>query len=285
MFDRARLMRSIYAYLQACLLHPALQEFHFDRRTIQAVLKRFEEQRKSMVEIAPDSKRKKIDALQRDLTSSQEKANVLIRRYDFIRIISDMDKGIVSHPPSLVNGLHFYHWDCGKTGATKKVTELKAYNLVSFEPSYKAFELEWHSPITDGSSALRQLLGGPSPRENMTFSTRSSGHVLPPLPPSSPKSQRLSKPRPAGQQPEGTEGLSTFSFCLTDHKPVYILGWSISCYWPEGKPAPTIEVDHPSNHILSDRLSISIDNSRSAQWHCKVTFVIQSSYKFPNLLL
>jgi len=281
MFDRARIMRSLYAYLQACLLHPALQEFPFDRRTIFAVLKHFEEQRKSVVE---DDNKKKINALQRDLNSSKDKADALIRRYDFIRIVLDMDKDIVSHPPSVVNGLQFYRWDCGKTGAAKKLTALKAYNLVSFEPSYKAFELEWQSPVTDGSSTLRQLLGGPSLRDTMSFNTQSSDTVLPPLTPPSPKGlKRLSKPRLPEERPE-TEDPGTFTFCLKDHKPVYILGWSISCYWPEGKAEPTIEVDHPTNHIFSDRLSISIDNSRSTRWHCKVTFVIKSSYNFPDLL-
>ncbi|KAJ7869657.1 hypothetical protein B0H13DRAFT_1051963 [Mycena leptocephala] len=286
-FDKARIMRSTYTYIQACLLHPALQEFSSDRSTMYAVLKRFEEQRTSVVKLAPKDSddRKKIDALQRELKSSKDKADVLIRRYDFIRIVADMDKGIVSHPPSLVNGLHFYRWDCGKTGAPKKVKVLEEYNLVCFEPSYRAFELEWHSPVTDPAFPFRQfpLLGGP-PRGNMTFSTRASNYVLPPLPPPLPKGHKLSKPHPASPPPEGTENPATFAFCLTDHKPVYILGWSISCYWPEGKSEPTIEVGHPTNHILSDRLSISIDNSRSAQWHCKVTFVIQSSYNFPDLV-
>ncbi|KAJ7129164.1 hypothetical protein C8R44DRAFT_776063 [Mycena epipterygia] len=289
MFIRADLMRGMYAYLQACLLHPALQQFYADCRRIRAVVKRFEDQRKAIVQTVKDDKKAKdIDALQRDLASSKEKADVLISRYDFIRIVMDMDKGIVAHPPSLVDGLHFYRWDCGKTGATRKVTALKAYNLVSFAPSgYKAFELEWQSPVTNGSSTLRQLLGGPSPRENMTFTTQTSGDVLPPAPfPASPKGNKLLKLRPAGQPDyyEGTEDPGTFTFCLTDHRPVYILGWSLSCYWPEGKSEPTIEVDHPSNHIFSDRLSISIDNSRSTRWHCKVTFVIKSSYNFPDLL-
>ncbi|KAJ7629594.1 hypothetical protein B0H17DRAFT_545680 [Mycena rosella] len=290
LFDRARAMRDMYADLQASLLHPALREFHSDCRTIRAVLKRFEDQRKSILQIGKDDKKaKNIDALQRDLTSSKNKAMWLIRRYEFIRIVMDMDKNIISHPPALVDGLHFYQWDCGKTGATRKVTELKAYNLVAFEMSHKAFELEWQSPVTNGSSALRHLLGGPSPRETMAFSTQSSAAVLPPSPsPPSPKGGpgKLLKLRPPGPQPEGTDDSDpgTFTFTLTDHQPVYILGWSMSCYWPEGKAAPTIEVDHPSNYIFSDRLSISVDNSRSTRWHCKVTFVIQSSYKFPDLL-
>ncbi|KAJ7506612.1 hypothetical protein B0H11DRAFT_237347 [Mycena galericulata] len=289
MFKRASLMRVMYTHLQACLLHPALQEFYFDCRTIRAVLKRFEDQRRSIVQVSNDDKRaKSVDTLQRDLAKSKDKADALIRRYDFIRIVTRMDKGIVSHPPTLVNGLYFYRWDCGKTGAAKKVTELKAYNLVSFEPgAYRAFELEWQSPVTNGSSTLRQLLNITTPREDITFDTQSSGDVLPaPPPPPSPRS-KLVKPRSPVQQPDGTpEDPGVFHFRLTDHKPVYILGWTLSCYWPEGKgkSEPTIEVDHPTNCILSDRLVVSVDNSRSARWHCKVTFVIKSSYNFPDLL-
>lgn len=283
MFDRARIMRGLYAYLQAAVIHPALQEFHSDRRTILAALKRFEEQRKSVVQTGRDGNKKNIDALQKDLYSSKNKADALIRRYDFTRLVLDMDKRIISHPPSLVNGMQLYRWDCGKTGAPKKLTELKAYNLVCFEPAYRAFELEWQSPVTDSSSTLPQWLGGPSPRANMSFTTQSSHDVLPPLPPPSPKSHRLWKPRPAEQRSE-PEDPGTFTFCLKDHKPVYILGWSVSCYWPGGKPEPTIEVEHSTNHIFSDHLSISVDNSRSTRWHCKVTFVIKSSYNFPDLI-
>ncbi|KAJ6536752.1 hypothetical protein DFH09DRAFT_93187 [Mycena vulgaris] len=286
-FNRARLMRDMYAHLQACLLHPALQEFYVDCRNIRAVLKRFEDQRKSVVHVGKNEKTtKNIDTLQKDLTSSKSKADAHIRRYDFIHIVATMDKSIVSHPPALANGLQFHRWDCGKTGGTKQSTELKAYNLVSFEPAaYKAFEAEWYSPITDGSSTLRQLLGGPSPRETMNFSIQSSADELPPSPfPPSPKGSKLLKLRPPTQQAEGTDNQGTFNFTLGDHKPVYILGWSLSCYWPEGKSEPTIEVNHPSNCIFSDRLSISVDNSRSTQWHCKVTFVIKSTYNFPDLL-
>ncbi|KAF7352322.1 FHA domain-containing protein [Mycena venus] len=283
MFDRARIMRSLYAYLQASLLHPALQEFYFDRRTIHAVLEQFEQQRKSVMRMTKDDN-KKINTLQRDLNSAKNKADALIRRYDFIRAVFNMDKGIVSHPPTPVNGLRFYRWDCGKTGAPKKLTEFKAYSLVCFESSYRAFELEWQSPVTDGSSTLRHLLGGPSAREIMSFKTRSSDGALPPRPPPSPKGQKLAKPRPSEPRPETEQDPGTFTFCLADHKPVYVLGWSISCYWPEGKAEPTIEVDHPTNYIFSDHLSISIDNSRSTRWYCKVTFVIKSSYNFPDLI-
>ncbi|KAJ7102675.1 hypothetical protein C8R43DRAFT_232538 [Mycena crocata] len=286
LFDRTHLMRGIYAHLQACLLHPALNEFHRDCRNIRAVLKRFDDQRKTILHVVKDDKQaKSIDTLQRDLTSAKNKADGLIRRYELIHIVREMDKGIFSHPPTLANGLLFYRWDCGKTGATKKVTELKAYNLVSFEPSYKAFELEWQSPLTDGSSTLRQWFGGPVPRENMTFNTQSSTDSLPPSPfPSSPKGNKLLKLRPAGQRFEATDDPGILTFCLRDHGPVYILGWSLSCYWPDAKSEPTIEVDHPSNHILSDRLAISVDNSRPTRWHCKVTFGIKSSYNFPDLL-
>ncbi|KAJ7205306.1 hypothetical protein GGX14DRAFT_569056 [Mycena pura] len=292
MFDRARAMRVVYAYIQACLLHPALQLFASDGRKTRAVLKRFEDQRKSIVQTAKDDEKaaKSIDALERDLASSKERADVMIRRYNFIRTVKGMDKGIVARPPTVVNGLYYYQWDCGKTGAAKKSSELKAYDLVHFELGYKAFELAWQSPMTDGSSTFRQLgalLGGASPRETMTFTVQSSDTVLPP-PPFAParKDHKLAKPRPAvRQQPAGTQDLGTFSFCLTDHKPVCILGWSISCYWPDGgKSEPTIEVDHESHYIFSDRLSISVDNSRPTRWHCKVTFVIKSSYNFPDLL-
>lgn len=78
MFDRARIMRGLYAYLQAAVIHPALQEFHSDRRTILAALKRFEEQRKSVVQTGRDGNKKNIDALQKDLYSSKNKADALI---------------------------------------------------------------------------------------------------------------------------------------------------------------------------------------------------------------
>ncbi|KAJ7044877.1 hypothetical protein C8F04DRAFT_1250124 [Mycena alexandri] len=287
MFEKARAMRSLYTYIQASLLHPALQEFHWDRRTSTAVLKRFEDQQKFLLPTGKiDKKTKDIDTLHRDLTTKKNKAHALIQRYDFIRLVVEMDKSIVAHQPTPVNGQQFYRWDCGKTGASKKLTELKAYNLVSFGP-YRAFELEWQSPVTDVSSALPQWLGGSSPRATMTFTTRGSDDSFPPPPrPPTPPS-RLFKSRSPAQERDGAgdSDSETFAFCLIDHQPVYILGWSMSCYWPEGKSKPTIEVDAPSNHIFSDRLSISVDASRSTRWFCRVTFVLKSSYNFPDLLL
>lgn len=290
MFDKASLMRGMHTYLRVCLQHPALKEFHSECARIRAALERFENQRASVLQIGKDDKKAKdIDTLQRDLAKSKGTADALIRRYDLIRIVTRMDKGIDSRPPILVDGLYFYRWDCGKTGATKKLTELKAYNLVSFEPgAYKAFELEWQSPVTEGSSTLHNFklstFGGTTPREKITFQTQSSGEVLPRPPPPPSPSKKLLKLPPPGQQPEAKDP-GVFDFRLTDHQPVYILGWTLSCYWPEGpgKSEPTIEVDHPTNHIFSDRFVVSVDNSRSARWHCKVIFVIQSAYNFPDL--
>ncbi|KAJ7167718.1 hypothetical protein C8R46DRAFT_1093899 [Mycena filopes] len=281
MFEKARDMRSLYAFVQAALLHPALQEFHWDRRTSNAVLKRFEDQQKSLVR-KDNKKAKEIDALHGELARKRNKANALILRYELIRLVVEMDKGITAHPPKPVKGLQLYRWECGKAGAPKKITELKAYNLVTFGP-YKAFELEWQSPLTDFSAAFPQWLGGSKPRATMTFTTRESDDSLPPLPrPPTPPSS-LFRARVPAPRPDGAKGRETFEFCLADHQPVYVLGWEVVCYW-DGKSEPTIEVDHHSNYIFSDRLSISVDGSRSTQWTVKVTFVVQSSYKFPDLM-
>ncbi|KAJ7739867.1 hypothetical protein B0H16DRAFT_61047 [Mycena metata] len=185
LFEKVRAMRSLSAYVQASLLHPALHEFHWDRRTSTAVLKRFEDQQKFLLSTGKINKQtENIDTLHRDLTTKKNKADALILRYDFIRLVVKMDKNIVAHQPASVNGQHFYRWDCGKTGASKKLAELKkGYNLISFGP-YKAFELEWQSPVTDVSPAVPQWLGGSSPRATMTFTTRGSLRSFPPPSPS-----------------------------------------------------------------------------------------------------
>ncbi|KAJ7054971.1 hypothetical protein C8F01DRAFT_467053 [Mycena amicta] len=289
-FNKARSMRNIYNYLQTCLLHPALQPFAFESRKIRAVHQRFEEQRSAIVRLANDDKRtaKDIESLEKDLKTWKEKADAYIKRYDFICAVTKMDKGIVAQPPTVVDRQLFCRWDCGKTGALKTLDELESYKLITFENNYKAFELEWQSPMTDEPSTLRQLFKGTVPRETMSFTAQ---NTAPPLPPSpfmpAPKSKRLAKPRPeqsslASQEQEHDDP-GTFAFSLHNHKPILVLGWSISCYWPDHKTPPTIEVEHPNNCIFADQLRVSVDCSRATRWWCKVTFVIKSSYNFSDV--
>ncbi|KAF7302235.1 FHA domain-containing protein [Mycena indigotica] len=271
MFKKAQAMRNIYTYLQSCLLHPALQPFPSDNRKIRAVHKRFEEKRRTIIQLTQNDKRtaEDIESLEKELKALKEKADALITRYNFICQVTKMDKGIVAHPPTVVDGQSLYRWDCGKTGALQKLAELEAYNLICFERNYKAYELEWQSPMTDEPSALRQLFKGVIPRETLSFTAQNTTNPLPPSP--LPKSKKL---------PKQDQDPGTFAFCLHNHKPILVLGWSVSCYWPDAKTAPTIEVDHPANYIFADQLRVSIDCSRATRWWCKVTFVVKSSYDF-----
>ncbi|KAJ7044875.1 hypothetical protein C8F04DRAFT_914599, partial [Mycena alexandri] len=230
--------------------------------------------RKYLVQMATDDeKAKRIDALQRDLCSSKNTAECLIQRYDFIRTVMD-DTEIITHAPVPLpfDDLELHRWECGKTGGTKKGggPQTKSSDLVCFGGSHEAFESEWPSPSIPGSRLGRKLRG------NMTFSTRYD-HDVPVRPPERQPKFWRSSPEPP------TDG-TAFDYCLANHEPIYILGWHISCYWPRNSGRPTIQVpDHSLNHILSNQLTISVDKSKPTRWHCKVTWVTQSSHNFPQL--
>ncbi|KAF7332626.1 F-box domain-containing protein [Mycena kentingensis (nom. inval.)] len=224
MFDKANAMRSIYAYLERCLLHPALQPFAFESRKIRAVRQRFKEQRAAIVHLVSDDKRtaKDIKELEKELKQWKEKADALITRYNFISAVTRMDKGIVEHPPVPVDGQLFYRWDCGKTGALKKLSELKAYNLIQFENNYKAFELEWQTPMTDKPSLWHKILKDEVPRQTLSFTAQAAANALPPSPFSSSPKPKLHKPRPENLAPP--EDAGTFAYLLTNHKQIMVLG-------------------------------------------------------------
>ncbi|KAK7446310.1 hypothetical protein VKT23_014516 [Stygiomarasmius scandens] len=291
MFDKAHAMRGIYAYLQACLLHPALKMFPWNSRSIRSACSRFEAQRRNLVQILTDDQKnksyfKKTEPLYKELDGAKAKADSLIRRFDLINVVKDMNKEIRCRSFA-ENGAHRYLWACGKTGGRKKV-ELKEYNLVSFDSEgYKAYELEWTTPKTkkSGTGALLQVLGS-HPIQTLTFHTRSSSDPVPLLLAHSLSNTSKLRKAPVSPATGKEKDLSaTFQYCLMNHEPILILGWSLSCYWPDKKKEPVLELnDDPNNFILSDHLDFSVDASEAIHWHCTVTFVIKSAHNFPGLL-
>ncbi|KAF7352331.1 FHA domain-containing protein [Mycena venus] len=314
-FERARVMRHTYAYLRdCCLLHPALDGFRHDLRAIREVLERFRKLERYLVLAANGSeKAKDVDALMQDLHSRKKRADMLIERYDFIRKIMEMDTRILRAPTNYDKTMPYYRWHCGKTdevmdneSPSRKQTIDESSELAksnpfldkSFGQCHEVFQFRWTTPETTGGSIIS------SPPKNITFSTRRD--TLPPLPPLKKRSLQtyrdavgwLRRTRRIPEQPSingKTEALLntpgqpngiatdlTFHPCLSNHKPVYILGWTLSCYWPVQGTVPDIRVKHRS--ILSDRLTISVPNTRPAQWHCTVFYVRQSEYNFSDLL-
>ncbi|KAF8214124.1 hypothetical protein K438DRAFT_997467 [Mycena galopus ATCC 62051] len=310
-------MRDTFAHLRDCCRpHPALKEYRQDLHTLDDVLERFKKLQKYLVHAANDMEKK---GLMQDLQSRRKRVDMLIERYDFIRTVLDMDTSIVSHPPQLVNGRYLYRWHCGKTGGPEggHSAQTGPFHDPSFGQCHEVFGFRWTSPKTSG----RTILGLPRPPQDITFSTSVGNH--PPSPQVKARAWslrrnalratatiRLPLGRPAGvgtelrNLPNETEKSNvmerahgqtasggvesnrgvTFDYYMPNQKPVYILGWTISCYWPKRDPRPSINVDHHSKHILSDRLAVSVDNAYPAQWHCTVYFVKQSEYNFSDLL-
>ncbi|THV03102.1 hypothetical protein K435DRAFT_962632 [Dendrothele bispora CBS 962.96] len=266
MFEKAHTMRQIYSYLQACLLHPAFKTFFWRSRSIHSALTNFEKKRRNLVPIMKDGDntrdfRTKFDPLYKELNAANEKAYTLIRRFNFINLVKDMNKDIEGR---------------------EKFSKLQEYKLVSFDSeNYKAYELKWESPLTSGTGALLRAFG-PPPRQVISFQTKADR--APPLVNTpDPSPSRLHKNPPASVANQEKES-ATFNYCLENHEPVLILGWSIWCYWPEKRKEPALEVNGSDNCILLDHLELSVDDSVATRWHCTVTFVIKSAHNFPGLL-
>lgn len=67
---------------------------------------------------------------------------------------------------------------------------------------------------------------------------------------------------------------------ITLAEKIMVAGWTLSCQW-NGKKDPKITVESDNHGILGDDLKIRLDHSASTRWHCRVTFIRQSSY--PNI--
>ncbi|KAJ6515351.1 hypothetical protein C8R45DRAFT_206627 [Mycena sanguinolenta] len=288
-FETARAMRNMFVHLQDRRLHPALKEFPHDRDAIDEVLENFKKLQKHIVHAGNDRKEKSVESLNRDLQSRKKRTDMLIERYGFIRTIMDTNPRIISHFPDHVNDRYLYRWQCGKTYGTEKDldTESNATSTApildtSFGKCHEIFRFQWTTPETNPTILSH------SPQE-VTFSTSHGNR--PPFPQQKPKSHSFWRRRTKADaeqlsQNEAiqlTKSKTTFYYCMPNQKPVYILGWSLSCYWPKRDPMPRIDVEHRSKHILSDRLTISVDNACPTEWHCTVFYVEQSEYNFSDL--
>ncbi|KAJ7620571.1 hypothetical protein DFH06DRAFT_67404 [Mycena polygramma] len=265
-FQRAGSMRKTYAHLRDyCCPHPALKKYPDDRRIINKVLLRFVDLQKSLVKAAPGSKEEKaVKSLEKDLENQTQRAETIIERYHFIRNIVDMDKDVRSGPPDYGNnnGAPYYSWECGKTGTAVEHPESDPFPFLDkyFGEAHKIFQYQW-TATARRESFFSRLGSAFSAPQDITFRTRETKHL--PLPPHG---------IPARQ--------SKWSETLPNQKPVYIVGWSMGCY---NATPPSVSANHPSNHILSDHLTLQVRKAAPVNWNCTVFYVEQSEYNFPEL--
>ncbi|KAK7032508.1 hypothetical protein VNI00_013077 [Paramarasmius palmivorus] len=278
LFKKAHQMRLYYAHLQAFLVHPALRTFDSDRTRISQALKAYENNRRKLVYLS-NADKKKISASEsvyNDLRALKDRSSLLNTRYEFIRRVKNMDTTIRSLPPT--GSSRVFKWECGRTGGKPEGTS-DGLRCVTFGPGERAYEAEWTSPMTKGRMLL---FGGIGAKPYMEFGTV-------PLSSLSRKSLPPSKTRPPGMFAVPVPGQSkeeTFAYQLMGPS-VYVVGWSLSVDW-DGKYIeydPEIKVQGENNFILADCVSIRLDPSRAARWTCRVTFVFQPSFNFPDLNL
>ncbi|KAK7054033.1 FHA domain-containing protein [Favolaschia claudopus] len=313
-FDRARVMRELFVYLQDyCRPHPALKYFEDELKAITDVIERFTRMQESLVRLGhlPGTA---IDALKHDLIASKKQASMIIERHDYLRSIKDMDTKIFPALPEQADHLYFHQWHCGMTKGAKgqsatptmaggpvTTSSLKPALDKSFDQRHRVYQLQWKTSETSGRAILHR------PPQNITFSTRVESRPPPPRMSSSrlrfwrrqgtALMQPVVESEAAGstameqrpQLPATPNGISFspspstgFDHCI-NHAPVYIIGWTLACYWPKQTVPRVQSVDHESS-ILADRLALSVDKSYRTQWHCAVFFVKQSDYNFPDLL-
>ncbi|KAL0060044.1 hypothetical protein AAF712_013164 [Marasmius tenuissimus] len=316
-FTRARKMRELYAHLQAFLIHPALRNFENDRTNINTALKAFESARRTMLDPQFTNTHK---SMYEQLESLRDRSITLDSRYEFIRGVKNMDCTIrtsnlpstssLSSPSGSPEGRRSgtstrstkWQWECGKTGG-KMTDTAGGLQVMSFGPGYKAYEVTWTSPLVSQSKseAFLQNVGlgfKASATKYMEFKVLPKTDV--PNPPRIPRVKAhgifavpyLPLDTEGGTSGDGRENnVERLAFTMVG-APVFIVGWTLSCEWPEtssgdyrNQPSIRIE-DHRNtarNFILSDHLSIKLDVSKPAKWTCRVTFVFQMSYDFPDL--
>ncbi|KAK1220754.1 hypothetical protein PQX77_016468 [Marasmius sp. AFHP31] len=318
-FTQARKMRELYAHLQAFLVHPALRNFRNDRTNINKALEAFESARRTIL-IPKYTNTQDYKSMYEQLKSLSDRSFTLDSRYEFIRGVKNMDCTIrtsnlpststSTSPSGVPKGRRSgastrstkWQWECGKTGG--KVTDTACgLQIMSFGPGYKAYEVTWTSPLMSQSKseALLSSVGLGSKVSAMKYM---EFKVLPktdvPNPPRIPKVKGhgifavpyLPPDTEGGTSGEGQESdVERLTFTMVG-APIFIVGWTLSCEWPEtgsgdSRNQPSIRIeDHGNtarNFVLSDHLSIKLDVSKPAKWTCRVTFVFQMSYDFPDL--
>lgn len=210
-----------------------------------------------------------------------------MRRYDFIRSVKTMSREWTCTSAIGIGGndstKESFIWECGKVGGKFKKT-VNEYKLVTFRGGFEAYEAEWNSPLTIPPSPLRKMIRRPRPPPQMNFV-----RIDPEEEVNAQKSRLedvVDSESDSDLESMGS-GPGSYTFRLTGGK-VYIVGWKLSCIWDgynrKSESGPMISLDDGDNNfILSDRFSVKLDTSRPARWHCKVTFVFQSSCNFPDL--
>ncbi|KAF9069989.1 hypothetical protein BDP27DRAFT_653417 [Rhodocollybia butyracea] len=274
-FYKIHEMRDIYLDLQTDLEHPALQsEAYFgDRARARLAIISFEQKRKNLVrnwKLERKPKRLQDTELYSQMAEAKLKTNRLMRRYEFIARIKAMKREWTrSSNPGITKDTREFVWECGKVQGGKILKKLANYTRLTFGAGFEAYEVEWQSPLTTSPNAFKKMIGQPKSTMNFIQIDR----------PVDGKKRRIK------EEDEKKDG-GFFDFRLVDAK-VYVIGWKISCVW-EGKPepGPLIQLDDGEpNFILSDRFSVTLDTSYPARWRCKVLFVFQLSYNFPDLKL
>ncbi|KAJ7739885.1 hypothetical protein B0H16DRAFT_1568184 [Mycena metata] len=264
MFTRARRLRDMYTHLQNRLLHPAVPE----STVIIRALENFRSLRRLLVQMG-GHKKPSIDRLQQDLESAKDVADTFIRRYKFICTLMKMNGIAGDLPAPTGNGWILYGWKSGTLGGGPQTGSNPSKSVFS-DTAQEIFELEWSSPPIEGTYLRSQ--------KDMTLSTHlGPGPALPPA-------RNIGGLQRLFKRTKKETGQGTFTLSLRNHEPIYIVGWHISGHCPDGVDAPKIPVAHKSHTILSDKLKITVDTTREThKWVCRVAFVKQSSYNFPNL--
>ncbi|KAF8829952.1 hypothetical protein HHX47_DHR2000189 [Lentinula edodes] len=273
-FAKIHEMRELYFDLQTYLEHPAFQsEFYTrDAERVRSAIRAFDKKRKNLVRnLKLDRKQKRLQdtELYAQIAEAKIKAEALMRRHEFIAGVKALSrKAPRSSNLGTKDSLSFF-WECGKTGGRVK-KKMRYYTEVTFGPGFDAYEAEWESPlVTPLNPFMKKFIRSEHP-EQMNFVRIDPEEV----------------DGKKGRLEEEGDDREFFNFRLAGGK-VYVIGWTLSCVWDgKAEPGPVIQLDDgESNFILSDRFSVKLDTSRPGRWHCKVTFVFQSSYNFPDLKL
>ncbi|KAJ3800629.1 hypothetical protein GGU11DRAFT_372615 [Lentinula aff. detonsa] len=272
-FAKIHEMRDIYDDLQTYLEHPAFQAEYYirDAERVRSAIRAFEKKRKNLVrnlKLDRKSKRLQDTDLYAQIAEAKNKAEALMKRHEFIAGVKAMPRKVSRTSNLGAKDSLIFFWEGGKVGGRLK-KKMKHYSEVTFGPGFDAYEAEWESPLVTPLNPFMKKFSRSDHPDQMNFI-------------------RIDPEEVNGEKGRVGDGNDKefFNFRLAGGK-VYVIGWTLSCIWDgKAEPGPVIQLDDGENNfMLSDRLSVKLDTSRPTKWHCRITFVFQSKYMFPDLKL
>lgn len=193
-----------------------------------------------------------------ELADARSEVENALRLYAFISEVSSLEGRMIAPSEGYK---HEERWRCGKISGVNTPSSEDTVHKVKLDGDIPALEAVFLRPLK-APRHLQPLLPNIIGPSEIFINFRPSG------------SQIASHQMATIVTPQPLDVWKTFEF--RSHRPILIVGWSLSC----GKAKKKTTVVENSGGIMDHFLTLKITESPKGdeQWHCRVTFVYKDEY-------